>query len=324
MVLEAFPVLSSALQCSLSPLLSSSISDFMSRGTHRFAFWSSSFSGFRSSLFLDRFISSSSSFSSSSSSSSSSSLLDSLRSISPLSLPNAAPSFYKRELPPSLLSFTSHEGKRVFRQALHDGAMEAYFPLAEQYVTQFEPACTAFWLFVFCLFVSSGRGGGWLPRSCSLFCCHFLLFSFILFLVVFFLFSTFILVAPNVSRFEAFLFCTKEFFFFSFFRGWGSFFLGRGKGRMYTLPSTTVSFFNHMNRLWTCYPGNGIECPSYRPSSHVERTVAMVPRRNLGELLGTECMGWVDHDPQTSFEPLFLCFDFVVVPIAVAVDGSQS
>ena len=32
------------------------------------------------------------------------------------------------------------EGKKLFKEALHDGGMESYFPLSEQFVTQSEPA----------------------------------------------------------------------------------------------------------------------------------------------------------------------------------------
>jgi phytochelatin synthase len=49
-------------------------------------------------------------------------------------------SFYRRPLPPSLVSFSSTEGRALFREALEDGTMEGYFPLAEQFHTQAEPA----------------------------------------------------------------------------------------------------------------------------------------------------------------------------------------
>jgi glutathione gamma-glutamylcysteinyltransferase len=48
--------------------------------------------------------------------------------------------FYKRELPPTCISFDSSEGKRLFRVALDEDNMETYFPLSMQYLTQSEPA----------------------------------------------------------------------------------------------------------------------------------------------------------------------------------------
>jgi hypothetical protein len=51
-------------------------------------------------------------------------------------------SFYRRPLPKHLISFSSPEGKAIFRQALEDGGLESYWALAEQFHTQSEPACT--------------------------------------------------------------------------------------------------------------------------------------------------------------------------------------
>jgi hypothetical protein len=51
-----------------------------------------------------------------------------------------AESFYRRPLPPSLDPFASPEGRALFRDALAGGTMEGYFPLAEQFHTQAEPA----------------------------------------------------------------------------------------------------------------------------------------------------------------------------------------
>lgn len=45
-------------------------------------------------------------------------------------------SFYGRPLPAGLLSFSSTEGKQVFVEALQAGYLEAYFPLAAQFITQ--------------------------------------------------------------------------------------------------------------------------------------------------------------------------------------------
>jgi glutathione gamma-glutamylcysteinyltransferase len=49
-------------------------------------------------------------------------------------------SYYRRPLPTSLVPFSSAEGRALFREALQDGTMEGYFPLAEQFHTQAEPA----------------------------------------------------------------------------------------------------------------------------------------------------------------------------------------
>lgn len=48
--------------------------------------------------------------------------------------------FYKRELPEGCIPFESAEGKALFAEALRDGTMECYFPLAAQFRTQDEPA----------------------------------------------------------------------------------------------------------------------------------------------------------------------------------------
>ncbi|HAG80807.1 MAG TPA: phytochelatin synthase [Cyanobacteria bacterium UBA12227] len=48
--------------------------------------------------------------------------------------------FYRRPLPPSLISFSSSEGRQIFTEALALGGMEGYFALAEQFHTQSEPA----------------------------------------------------------------------------------------------------------------------------------------------------------------------------------------
>jgi len=50
-------------------------------------------------------------------------------------------SFYRRSLPsPPAVAFSSKKGREVFREALREGGMECYFPLAEQFRTQDEPA----------------------------------------------------------------------------------------------------------------------------------------------------------------------------------------
>lgn len=48
--------------------------------------------------------------------------------------------FYRRELPSPAISFSSEEGKQIFKESLLEGFMEAYFHLAEQYSTQGHPA----------------------------------------------------------------------------------------------------------------------------------------------------------------------------------------
>ena len=52
-------------------------------------------------------------------------------------------SFHKRDLPDNLVSFSSQEGKEIFKEALSLGTMECYFPLAEQFITQSEPSYCA-------------------------------------------------------------------------------------------------------------------------------------------------------------------------------------
>jgi len=54
--------------------------------------------------------------------------------------PLARRSFYQRELPERLVSFSSREGKRRFLEAVDGGTAEGYFPLSEQFITQGEPA----------------------------------------------------------------------------------------------------------------------------------------------------------------------------------------
>ena len=52
-------------------------------------------------------------------------------------------SFYMRELPTSvgLIPYDSAEGKFIFKHALSEGGLEAFFPLSQQFLTQEEPAC---------------------------------------------------------------------------------------------------------------------------------------------------------------------------------------
>lgn len=52
-------------------------------------------------------------------------------------------SFHKRELPSNLISLSSEQGKKIFKEALDEGGMQSYFPLSEQFLTQSEPAFCA-------------------------------------------------------------------------------------------------------------------------------------------------------------------------------------
>jgi glutathione gamma-glutamylcysteinyltransferase len=47
---------------------------------------------------------------------------------------------YKRPLPNTAIAFASPEGRRLFAEALAGGGMTGYFPLAEQFHTQSDPA----------------------------------------------------------------------------------------------------------------------------------------------------------------------------------------
>jgi glutathione gamma-glutamylcysteinyltransferase len=49
-------------------------------------------------------------------------------------------SFYRRPLPAPAIAFSSIEGRQIFQEALAMGSMAGYFPLAEQFHTQAEPA----------------------------------------------------------------------------------------------------------------------------------------------------------------------------------------
>jgi glutathione gamma-glutamylcysteinyltransferase len=53
---------------------------------------------------------------------------------------NAAPTLYRRPLPPALIPFSSEGGRALFRDALDAGQLEAFFPLIEQFHTQSDPA----------------------------------------------------------------------------------------------------------------------------------------------------------------------------------------
>jgi glutathione gamma-glutamylcysteinyltransferase len=47
---------------------------------------------------------------------------------------------YRRPLPADAIAFSSSEGRRLFAEALAAGGLDAYFPLAEQFHTQADPA----------------------------------------------------------------------------------------------------------------------------------------------------------------------------------------
>jgi glutathione gamma-glutamylcysteinyltransferase len=55
-------------------------------------------------------------------------------------LPSVTSTLYRRPLPADLVPFSSPEGKSLFREALAAGGMEGWFPLAEQFHTQADPA----------------------------------------------------------------------------------------------------------------------------------------------------------------------------------------
>jgi glutathione gamma-glutamylcysteinyltransferase len=47
---------------------------------------------------------------------------------------------YRRPLPPETIAFSSAEGRQLFAEALAAGGLDGYFPLAEQFHTQSDPA----------------------------------------------------------------------------------------------------------------------------------------------------------------------------------------
>ncbi|KAJ2893044.1 hypothetical protein IWW38_003000 [Coemansia aciculifera] len=50
------------------------------------------------------------------------------------------PSYYRRELPADLVSFTSAAGRKLFKESLNEGYAEGYFNLAGNFTVQSEPA----------------------------------------------------------------------------------------------------------------------------------------------------------------------------------------
>jgi len=54
----------------------------------------------------------------------------------PPHLPPNVPSFYMRELPKDkLVGYDTPEGKKLFKAALLEGGLEAFFPLSQQFLT---------------------------------------------------------------------------------------------------------------------------------------------------------------------------------------------
>mmetsp|Transcript_6695 Transcript_6695/g.7698 ORF Transcript_6695/g.7698 Transcript_6695/m.7698 type:complete len:410 (+) Transcript_6695:172-1401(+) len=58
----------------------------------------------------------------------------------PPPLPEPKYSFHRRVMPESLIQFSSPEGRKLFKESLAHGTSEAFFPLAEQFLNQSEPA----------------------------------------------------------------------------------------------------------------------------------------------------------------------------------------
>ncbi|KAL9654402.1 hypothetical protein ABK040_010429 [Willaertia magna] len=48
--------------------------------------------------------------------------------------------YYQRDLPKSLIAFSSMEGREIFKECLNENNLHAFFPLIEQFHTQSEPA----------------------------------------------------------------------------------------------------------------------------------------------------------------------------------------
>lgn len=69
-------------------------------------------------------------------------------------------SFYRRELPVSLVSFTSYLGRHIFKEALDANMVENYFSLVGNFTTQSETACI---LKVLSFLTNRGRLWAWLP-----------------------------------------------------------------------------------------------------------------------------------------------------------------
>lgn len=75
---------------------------------------------------------------------------------SPVRAPEPRPmgeSFHRRVLPDECVAFSSSEGRRLFKEALNsvENYMQIYFPLAEQFTTQAEPAFCGLATLAMCL-----------------------------------------------------------------------------------------------------------------------------------------------------------------------------
>ncbi|KAJ2863035.1 hypothetical protein GGH94_003866 [Coemansia aciculifera] len=60
--------------------------------------------------------------------------------VAPVAPSAAALSYYRRELPTDLVSFTSAAGRKLFKESLNEGYAEGYFNLAGNFTVQSEPA----------------------------------------------------------------------------------------------------------------------------------------------------------------------------------------
>lgn len=54
--------------------------------------------------------------------------------------PDLKNTFYQRQLPETLVRFSSNQGKQLFRSAMEAGHAEGFFPLTGNFTTQSEPA----------------------------------------------------------------------------------------------------------------------------------------------------------------------------------------
>ena len=59
--------------------------------------------------------------------------------------------FYRRPLPEACIAFSSEKGKTLFKEAISTPYMETYYPLAEQFTTQAEPAYCGLATLAMCL-----------------------------------------------------------------------------------------------------------------------------------------------------------------------------
>ncbi|TDH71750.1 hypothetical protein CCR75_001096 [Bremia lactucae] len=71
----------------------------------------------------------------------------------PLLVANNFESFHRRHLPQTCVSFSSPEGRKLFTEAINcpQNYMHIYFPLAEQFITQAEPAYCGLATLAMCL-----------------------------------------------------------------------------------------------------------------------------------------------------------------------------